>query len=218
MRDAGRWERFYLALPLLVTAAVYLYTAGGRAILDGDEARYVHVARQMAERGDWVTPYANGLRYFNKPPLLYWLEGASFQLFGMTEFAARLPVVLGLLGTTWLVQRLATLAAGGFAGFAAGLSFAFCIGTFLFTREVMHDVLVVFFLTLAMYCLVLWYRDRGEGAWPVIGFGASLAGAVLSKGLIGIAFPVGIALIVYVLSKPRPALRPARLRRAPCAP
>ncbi|MCP5109602.1 MAG: hypothetical protein GY953_02075, partial [bacterium] len=188
-------------------AAVYALAATGRVILDADEGVYAHIPQQMLERGDWLTPYVNGVRSLDKPPLLYWLTAISYSLFGVNAFAAHVPGILGVVGTAWFLQRLAALAAGPVAGRYAALAFAFSVGTFLFTLEVMHDILLVLFLSAAMLCLALTYRHPTVAA--VLGFFAATTGAFLSKGLIGVAFPVGIALVYMAVTRELP---PVRLR------
>ncbi len=193
-------------LPVLAAAAVYGLTPIGRAIADADEGIYVHIPQQMLERGDWITPYVNGVRSFDKPPLLYWLIALSYTLFGQSEFAARIPSIAGVCGTTFLVQRIGKLLAGPQAGMAAGLAFALSVGTFLFTLEVMHDILLVFFLTLAMYCSVL--VDRAERPRPpaVLGLFAAAAGAFLAKGLLGPALAAGVIALQAAVQRRLPKL------------
>lgn len=187
--------------PILLTLAVYTLTAAGRAIIDADEGVYAHIPQQMLARGDWLTPYVNGICSLDKPPLLYWLIGACYSVFGVSEFAARIPAIFGVTGTTFLIQRI--------GGARAAFAFAFSVGTFLFTLEVMHDILMVFFLTLAMYCF--WRILERPGPWPVLGFFAAAAGAFLAKGLIGVAFPFGIVVIYALVTREVPRVRLAWL-------
>ena len=75
---------------LVALLALYLGRIGGFALQDPDEGRYAEIPREMIELNDWVTPRLDYVRYFEKPPLLYWLVGMSYQAFGMTEASARL--------------------------------------------------------------------------------------------------------------------------------
>ncbi len=78
---------------------VYLGTLGHFALAEPDEARYAEIAREMIELRDWVTPHLNYVKYFEKPPLIYWLTAINFELFGMSELVVRLwPSLFGLLG------------------------------------------------------------------------------------------------------------------------
>jgi 4-amino-4-deoxy-L-arabinose transferase-like glycosyltransferase len=201
-----RRERLAAAAPVALAAAVYSITALGRAVADADEAVYVQIPREMLARGDWVTPFVNGVRSLDKPPLLYWLIALCYKLFGQSEFIARIPSILGVCGTVWLIERLTHRLAGARAAVAAGLAFAFCAGTFLFTLEVMHDIVLVFFLTLAMYCFVAMI-DAPARPWPVLGLFAAAAGAFLSKGLLGIALPAGIVMTYAAVTRRLPPVR-----------
>ena len=202
--------RLLLLTPALWAAALYLTCAAGRAILDVDEALYVQVPQQMLARHDWVTPYVNGVRFLDKPPLLYWFLAGLYRILGTTELAAHLPPALAVVATTWLLTGLARGAAGSRAGLAAGLSFALCAGTYLFTRETLHDGLMVFFMVLAMDAFFRWSADPRRPTARVLVFSAAVAGGLLSKGLIGIAFPCLVAAVVLVLSRERPGLRPGQ--------
>ena len=81
-----------LALLSLVWLAALAWP---RPLLLPDEGRYVGVAWEMMRSGDWLTPTLNGLPYFHKPPLFYWLTAASMTLFGPGEWAARAAPLLG---------------------------------------------------------------------------------------------------------------------------
>jgi len=194
-------------LPLLLTAVVYLSSTGGRAVIDYDEGHYSQVALQMVERGDWVTPYDNGVRFIEKPPLMYWLSAAAFLAFGINEFALRLPTALGVIALVWIVMRMARRAAGDRAAAIAGLATAFSAGAYLFTREALHDIWLVLFVALAMYAFLEWYLDPRHPLGRALLFYASLAGAVMTKSLVGVAFPVGIVVLFFLLARERPKWR-----------
>ncbi len=199
-------ERLAAAAPVALAAAVYALTALGRAVADADEAVYVQIPREMLARGDWLTPFVNGVRSLDKPPLLYWLIALCYTLFGQSEFTARIPSILGVCGTTWLVGRITLRLAGARAAVASGLAFAFCAGTFLFTLEVMHDILLVFFLTLAVYFVVA-LLDEPRRPAPVLGLFAASAGAFLSKGLLGVVLPAGVAAAYLAVTRRLPPVR-----------
>jgi 4-amino-4-deoxy-L-arabinose transferase-like glycosyltransferase len=199
-------QRLALAASLVLTAAVYALAAVGRAIADADEAVYVQIPREMLARGDWVTPFVNGVRSLDKPPLLYWLIALCYRLLGQSELAARIPSILGVCGTAWVIQRITIRLAGARAALAASLAFAFCVGTFLFTLEVMHDILLVFFLTLAMHCFVAMVEGPPRAA-PVLGLFAAAAGGFLSKGLLGIALPAGAVGTYIAVTRRLPSVR-----------
>jgi 4-amino-4-deoxy-L-arabinose transferase-like glycosyltransferase len=138
---------------------IYLSSTTNRAVIDYDEGYYSQAAQQMVAREDWVTPYANGVRFLEKPPLMYWLTAASFWIFGVTEFALRLPTTLGVIALVWVVTLIARRASGARAAIIAGLCMACSAGTYLFTREALHEIWMVLFVTLALYAFLEWYLD-----------------------------------------------------------
>ncbi len=194
-------KRIALPLLLVLVASVYFYTARDVAILDDGDALYAHVAQNMLQSGDWTTPVANGARFLDKPPMMYWLMALSYKIFGVDEFAARFPSALAVLGISILVFLLGKKAAGESAGFIAGGAMAFCIGTFLFTRMVFPDILFVFVLTAALYFFLRWHSDKTNPVLPAMLFHACLAAAVLTKGLIGLVFPCAVAALFLLWSK-----------------
>ena len=88
---------------------VFIVPLQFRPLATADEARYAEIPREMLESGDWIVPHLNGLRYFEKPPLGYWLTALSMKAFGQTNFAVRFPSALcaGLTALLigWLVRR-----------------------------------------------------------------------------------------------------------------
>jgi 4-amino-4-deoxy-L-arabinose transferase-like glycosyltransferase len=205
------WRRIALGLPLALTAIIYLLSAGNRAVIDYDEGHYAQAALQMARSGDWVTPYVNGVRFLEKPPLIYWLSAASLKFLGVSEFALRLPTALGVIALVWLLMRTARRAASERAAAIGGLCTACSAGAYLFTRETLPDIWLVLFVTLAMYAFLEWYLDPTHRLrWAML-FYAAMAGAVMSKSLVGAAFPVGIVVLFYLLVWERPKWRTLHL-------
>src|SRR5215204_5211229 len=94
---------------IFAVATSIVYFAGLTMPLVGpDEPRYAQVAREMFQRGDWITPTLGGFNWFEKPALLYWMEIASYNLVGVSEFAARFGSALFGLGTVaslWLLGK-----------------------------------------------------------------------------------------------------------------
>jgi 4-amino-4-deoxy-L-arabinose transferase-like glycosyltransferase len=194
-------RRFLFLVLLLMVAGVYLYTATGPAILDDGDALYSHISQQMVRSGDWITPYANGVRFLDKPPVLFWVTALAFHIFGFTEFAARLPAALAVLGISLVLFSMGKRAGGSAAGFIASTASALCIGTFLFTRMVFPDVLFVFFLTFSLFAFLKWYLDPNGPLLPALLFYVAMAGAVLTKGLMGLFFPGAIIFLFLIWAK-----------------
>jgi hypothetical protein len=126
------------------------------------------------------------------------------RVLGPSGLAVHLPPVLAVLATTALLAWIGGRAAGAAGGLAAGAAFACSVGTYLFTRETLPDGLLIACVCLAMAAALAFRIGRlGAGAASVA-FGAALAGGVLSKGLLGLAFPIAtVGLVRIVDPEPR---------------
>ena len=200
---------------LLAIFATWLLLYGSFTLLTPplmDDADSVHaeVAREMVQRHDWVTLYANGIRYLEKAPVLYWSMAASFKLFGPQDWVARLPLALGMLALLLAVYHFGRHAFSERTGFYAAMILATTPGCFLYTRFIIPDVLVCLWLTLALFFLWKIDQQKQPALRDCCLFAAFCALGVLTKGLIGLVFPVGI-LLVYLVMTARPA-------RSSCAP
>lgn len=182
-----------------VFTLLWFATLDARRLIHPDEGRYAEIAREMAETGDWVTPRLNGLKYFEKPPFQYWVTAAAYRAFGVHEWTARLwPALAGFLAV--LAIGGAGYALGGAAlGAFAGLALA---GTFWhagMAQVLSLDSGLSFFLALGFAGFVVAQRAgtrAGAGRAGMWLAWAAIAGATLSKGLVGIVLPGG-ALVVY---------------------
>lgn len=191
-----------LAMPFLMTLTVVIYVGGAGipALLDDADSFYAEVAREMNLRADWITPYANELRFLEKPPLFYWLISLSYKVCGFTNsFTARLPTALAVVGLVYVTAKIGQILFGSRTGILAGLALATSIGMFLFTRIILPDALFALMLALILYWFLRW--ERAENKTKALLWMYAIAGlAVLTRGLIGIAFPVGIIFFTLLLS------------------
>jgi 4-amino-4-deoxy-L-arabinose transferase-like glycosyltransferase len=198
-------KQLLLAAALLLLLVPVWIEPPGSWLGEPDEARYAEVPREMLASGDFVTPRLNGVPYFEKPPLLYWANAASFSLFGTTPWAARLPTRLAGLGTVLLIVFGVAAAWGLPTGLTAGIFYLASPLGFVFSRVNLTDGLLTFFFA-ATLLAARRTLARGEAGLPtaawsaVTGFAA--AGAFLTKGLIGLLLP-GAILIGWCLSTGR---------------
>ena len=151
---------------LLLATGLFLllvFCLGSRGLNEPDEGRYANIARAMATSGDWWEPRMSGFGHYDKPPLVYWATAASLKVFGMNEWAARLPSLLGamlaLLGLGWASWRLRGPRAAWWAVLIGGTSVQF----YVLGRILSPDMLLTGWCTLAV---AAWAecRHRG-GAW-----------------------------------------------------
>ncbi|MEP7147399.1 MAG: glycosyltransferase family 39 protein [Acidobacteriota bacterium] len=193
---------------LLGALAIAVYFAGLTIPLLGpDEPRYAQVAREMFERGDWVTPTLGGFHWFEKPALLYWLEFTAYNLFGVSEFSARLGSALFGLGTIaslWLLGRSVERdptnneprSTNSFANWFALIA-ASTLGIIAFSHGASFDIILTFPITAALVSFFI-YDSRKRLGW-LIGFYFFIGIALLAKGLVGIVFPLAIVGVYHVL-------------------
>jgi 4-amino-4-deoxy-L-arabinose transferase len=187
---------------LLLYLILYILPLGYRPLMIPDETRYGEIPREMLATGDWVTPHLVGLRYFEKPPLGYWLNALSIAAFGENEFAIRLPGALAA-GLTALIVFLFTLRVWGqrrvaLAAAVIQLTFleVYVVGTFS-----VLDNFVTLFLTAGIYSYYLAASKAPEAStnwkrWALPGIMFGLA--FLTKGFLAFAVPV-LVLVPWML-------------------
>lgn len=190
------------ALHVLLLTAVWailtLPSLGTTSLWDIDEGLNAEAAREMLESGNWIVPTFNFQPRNAKPALLYWLQAAAYERFGVTEFAARLPSAIAALGvvllTYYLGRRMFDPATGLLAGLILLSSIQFC----LLAHAATPDMLLLFGVTLGMAAFWSGY-DRDRRLWLITcAFGAAFA--VLAKGPVGIALP-GLVIGLFLLSR-----------------
>lgn len=178
------WMRLGWALTLLSCGTLFFMGLGSYGLLDNNEGLYATIAREMYERGRYVIPTLNGVPYIEKPPLLYWLMGGSFHLFGPSAFAARLVPALAGLGTIALCATFVARLRGQKCALISTCILGSSLGFVIFSRNVFFDGLFTFFLTGAILCLYLgWHtKKRVFFLWLY----AFLAGALMTKGFLAL--------------------------------
>jgi 4-amino-4-deoxy-L-arabinose transferase-like glycosyltransferase len=192
------------ALPALLLAPVallFFLRLGALPLLEPDEGRYTEIPREMLASGDLVTPRLDGVLYFEKPPLYYWLTAAAETLVGPSELAGRLwSALLGLAGAL-VAARLAATMAGPQAGRAALVVLATSPLYLGLARLAIIDMTVACFVTLTLACFWWLHRADSERRARRFGYGmfAAAALAALAKGLIGIVIP-GAVVLLYLLA------------------
>jgi 4-amino-4-deoxy-L-arabinose transferase-like glycosyltransferase len=192
---APQWRRAFL-IALVPLALAWFGGLEYRGLFQPDEGRYAEIPREMLASGDWVTPRLNDLKYFEKPPLQYWATALALAAFGRDEWSARLwPAVSGFC-CVLLVAFAGNRVGPPGSGFIAGLVLASCIGFFMAGQYLTLDMGLAFFLCAAL-CAFLLARREDSRAWMLLAW-AAMAGAVLSKGLVGLVLP-GAALLAHAL-------------------
>lgn len=181
----------------LLAAALFLPGLGLRDLWNPDEARYAEVAREMAATGSWAVPQLNGETYTHKPPLFFWAIAASgFVTGGLSEADARVPSALGALGAVVLVFLLGHRLFGRRAAWLSALAFGTCFQVFHQARFGQIDMLLTFWVTLAVWC---WVESEAQSsALHLWSFYVVTGWATLTKGPVGLLPPL-LAILAYLL-------------------
>jgi hypothetical protein len=151
-------------------------------------------------------PTNDGVPRLQKPPLLYWLIIFSFKLFGVNAAAARLPVALSVVASVALIFLIGEKLMDYWRGFLAGLIYLSFCGVFLLARIVMPESIVSALIAGAIFCGLCGYRNRRHRRAWFAGFWICSAFACLTKGLLGVAYPCAIFLLLSIF------YREARMR------
>jgi 4-amino-4-deoxy-L-arabinose transferase-like glycosyltransferase len=204
-----RIVKTHLAAIFLLWAVLYgSFTLFTPPLLDDADSVHAEVAREILTRHDWVTLYANGIRYLEKAPLMYWSIAACFRIFGVQDWVARLPTALWMLALLLILYdfgRRAFFSAR--AGLYATLLFGATFGPFIFSRILIPDIALCLWTTLAIYFFWLAMQSTAPSRLLCWGFAAACALNVLTKGLIGIIFPIGTVLFYLIITRSLSRLR-----------
>ncbi|MBA2743735.1 MAG: glycosyltransferase family 39 protein, partial [Chthoniobacterales bacterium] len=148
---------------LLVFVGSFLFHIAGTwtlPLVDRDEPRFAEATREMVERGDYVIPFFNDQYRFDKPPLTYWFQAASYRVFSDNDFAARLPSVIAAALTAALVFFWGKRIGGERVGWWAAIMFTICFQTLVHAKAAVADMWLVFFVTAAHWAGYELLRDR----------------------------------------------------------
>jgi 4-amino-4-deoxy-L-arabinose transferase-like glycosyltransferase len=196
----------YSTVLIVLWSAIFIATITRPALFDDADSFHAEAVREMVQSGDWVTLRVdNGIRYLEKAPFMYWLAALSVSAFGLQDWALRLPLALFSLLLILLVFRFGARFWGERAGFCSGIVIETCLGHYAFTRILLPDVILSFFIafSLYMYVLITFGEQEPKNIGPVDLRCATLyisaALTVLTKGLIGVVF-TGAIIFVHILA------------------
>jgi hypothetical protein len=167
--------------------------------MDDVDAVQAQISRNMLQSGDWVTARLDGIAYLEKSPLGYWLSAVSYSIFGVKDWAGRLPLALSVVILCFVTYRFGTWAFGKQAGFYSGIVLSTSVGLYLFTRIIIPDAILTLTITVALWAFLraLEPDEARPRLWAytiAVCFGLGL----LLKGLIAMVFPIGAG-FVYLL-------------------
>ncbi len=190
-------------MALLVSGAIYLgCIISPPSLMDDVDAVQAQIARTMIASGDWVTARLDGVAYLEKAPLVYWAIAVSYEIFGVHDWAARIPIALSAIGLCWLTMAFGVWAFGKRAGFYAGLCIGTCVGLFLFTRVLIPDVMITLTIAFAMWAFLraLDEEEPHPRLWAAV-MAVNLGLGLLLKSLIGVVFPLGAGIVYLAVTR-----------------
>jgi 4-amino-4-deoxy-L-arabinose transferase-like glycosyltransferase len=170
-----------------LSLAVCLFHLGSFGLWEPDEARYAEIAREMLQSGNWLVPHLNYVAYIEKPPLLYWLTTLSFWIFGVSEFAARLPVAVSAIAGILATYFFALRAFGRRHAILAAAILATTPLYALMAQVLTTDMMLTALVTIATFSLYLHWDEGGRWCWIAY---VAMGLAVMTKGPVGAAIPI----------------------------
>ena len=196
-------HRWYFLLGLLILAGVsFSFGLGSLALLGPDEPRYAEVAREMFTTGDYISPRLCGCLWFEKPALFYWLAAGSYRIFGVGEFAARLPSALAAIVIALFLGRVLWKSGWARLGVAVPLVLM-SSGLFIgYGRAATPDMLLAAAMTIAMisgHFIAISREETNRLKWMTL-CAAAAAFSVLAKGLVGVVLVVAILGLYFAIT------------------
>lgn len=187
------WQK--VAFPITLIAAIcYLPSLILRPLFIPDEVRYAAIPLEMSETGNWAVPHFVGLKYFEKPVLGYWLNTISIEIFGRNEFAVRLPGFLAMLGVAFIISVLVLKVRKDYeVARYTGIAYVLCGLVFGLGTLNILDNLFSFFVAASIASFFFGSVTSGKHRllW-VLGAGVASGLAVMTKGFLGVVFPIAV--------------------------
>ncbi|MGQ9744546.1 MAG: ArnT family glycosyltransferase [Dissulfurimicrobium sp.] len=214
----SNWRSTRFLLPFIVVLILFVsfFRLGIITLFDVDEAVFAEATKEMVKTGDFITPTYNGVNRYDKPILFYWAMAASYKAFGINEFAARVPsAVAGVLLALSLFFFVKRFLGDKYAVWST-VSFVLSIFFFIYSHAAVTDMLLTLLITLSLFCFYIFdsadLRDTHLFSFSarnisIYGFYLFSALAFLTKGLIGIVFPFGIAIIYLMIARGLKAIK-----------
>ena len=190
--------RISVSAILVLWVVIYLFGIYRPPLLDDVDALHAEAGREIVLRHDWVTIYTDGIRYMEKAPMLYWAEAASYEVFGIADWSARLPLMLSVLALALAAYMLGRYVYGSAGGLYSGAAVVTSLGIYIYTRFLIPEVMIALWLTLGYYFFLRSLEEERPSRVACWGFAATCALNVLTKGLIGLIFPAA-AIGIYLL-------------------
>ena len=186
----------YFTFALIAACVVCLIGMLGIPLIDIDAAQYASMSREMASTGNYLQLYDLGKDYLDKPPLLFWLSSISIQLFGVHDWAYRLPSILCLGLALWSIYRFTLLYYNTLTAQLATLVLVTSQAFILMAHDVRCDTMLMGFVMFSIWQLAAWYQSNLWKHFVMAFMGIGLG--MLTKGPIAIVVP-GVSFAIHFL-------------------
>ncbi len=186
----------HILIILLLSYIFFFNNLGSYSLKEPDEGRYAEIPREMVETGDYIVPHLNYVRYFEKPPLLYWATALSFKVFGVNERAARLPNAIAAFVTVLLLYAIVRRWFSAECAFLSAVILITSFGFFTMARILTIDMLLSCTLFLSLMFFYDFYRQKRSGSLYL--FYAFLGLATLAKGPVA-PLLIGVSLLIFLV-------------------
>lgn len=182
----------YTVLTIFLSSLFFAFL-GNRPLASPDEGRYAEIPREMVESGEYITPHLNGLKYFEKPPLVYWLESLPLKMGFTSEFSLRFPIALfALLGCLAVYSYTSSIYSRS-SGYLSAIVLGTSVLYFSLARLIILDLVLTVFLSFGLFSFIRGIKSIGTERRVQLALASMALGcAVLTKGLIGLVLPLGI--------------------------
>ncbi len=174
-----------IACLIIICFVVFWWRLGSIGLIDPDEPFYAETAREMVETHDWITPRIFGQPQFEKPIAFYWMAAASFKIFGINEFAARLPSALFATLIVLMVYAFGTRVWNERAGFLSALVLGTGLEFAVMSRLMLTDIALAFFIGASLFSYWSAMQDKARANRWLFSYFVFAGLAVLTKGPIG---------------------------------
>ncbi|MBI5635010.1 MAG: glycosyltransferase family 39 protein [Nitrospirae bacterium] len=195
----------FLLFALFLSLFFGFFRLGSTRLFDVDEAVFAQATKEMVHSGDWITPTYNGENRYDKPILFYWMMAVSYKLFGISEFSARVPSVVSAVFLCIALFFFVRHFRDDKGAFWSVIVFVFSLYFFVYARAAVTDMALTLFISLSLFSFFRFITEEGAGAarrdYFIYAFYAFSALAFLTKGLVGILFPFGIAVSFLLIVK-----------------
>ena len=193
--------RYWTIGLFLFSVWILVSNLGGAALIEPDEGRNAEIAREILVLKDWITPHYDFIPRLDKPILFFDLVALSYSVFGISEWSARLPAALAAFGCLSLTYFVSRSLFGPWTARWSALILLTSVEFLAFSRIVILDMLLTFFLTAALsgFCLGQRCVERREGKRQFLVMYAAIGAATMTKGPIGFLLPA-LIITVYILS------------------